>query len=412
MKKKISLFLISAFCFSLSSTAFAGNFTDVGSSDYCYTPIMWAVEKGVTNGTSTTTFSPNEICTVGQILTFIWRANGQPTPTISNPFTNVTDKDYFLSAACWAYEKGLVSGNIFNANAPCTRSMAVTYLWKLSDSVAVSPASFTDVPVGAEYASAVAWAVKNGITSGTTSTTFSPNQPCTRGQIVTFLHRFSGSPTVTSANKISGGDFYVSHPNIPDFGTFSGVSLIDSDVKGNTYYYFYNNKDILNANPNKNVLSDYEKQLTSNGFSYYSTFESSDGPLTLYSNGDTVISIGTKDDTLGILIRPLSDLTQLTTSDGKYYSQCPGVPDFGAITGTLPTEISPRSDGGWTYTYNKNVSKERLDNYSKILSSEGFKIVNAMGNGYGSNFVEVTKGNITILFGETDTSIMIAVYFD
>jgi len=318
MKKKISLFLISAFCFSLSSTAFAGNFTDVGSDDYCYTPIMWAVEKGVTSGTSTTTFSPNEICTVGQILTFIWRANGQPIPTISNPFIDVTDKDYFFSAACWAHEKGLVSGNVFNANAPCTRSMAVTYLWKLSGSVAVSPASFSDVPVGAEYASAVAWAVKNGITSGTTSTTFSPNQSCTRGQIVTFLHRFNGSPSVTSSTKTSANNFYVSHSNIPDFGTFSGVSLVDSNIKGNAYYYFYSNNDVVKANPNKNVLSEYGNLLISNGFSYLSTFESGDGPLTIYSDDNTMISIGAKDDTIGILIRPLSDFKELIKELPKY----------------------------------------------------------------------------------------------
>lgn len=411
MKKLTSLFLSLALCVNTFSIAFAAGFTDVVSKDYCYIPILWAVENEITSGTTATTFSPNETCTIGQILTFLWRTSGQPISNINNPFTDVTDEDYFVSAACWAYEKGLVSDAVLNASAPCTRSMVVTYLWKLSGSTSASPVSFTDVSAEAEYAPAVAWAVEKGITSGTTSTTFSPNQPCTRGQIATFLYRFSGSPAVTSSTKNSVIGFYSSYPNVPDFGAFAGVFPVDSNIKEDAYYYFYSKKDILAKSSNNNFLADYEELLISNGFSYSTTYESSDGPLTIYSNNDIIISIGIKDDTVAILIRPLSDLLEITTSDGKYYKQCPNVPDFGAVAHVPPISISPRSDG-WTYTYNADIPENVFAEYGKILNSEGFQVANVANNGYGSTFIELVKDNITILFGETNNSIMIAVYFN
>ena len=164
-------------------------FTDVNTGDWFADPVLWAVEKGVTSGTSATTFSPNQNCTVAQILTFLWRANGSPKPTGNNPFPDVTDGDWYADAAAWAYEKGMVSGGAFGGNAPCTRSMAVTYMWKAAGGPSAKTASFTDVPAGADYANAVAWAVEQGVTAGTSDTTFSPAQVCTRGQIVTFLYR-------------------------------------------------------------------------------------------------------------------------------------------------------------------------------------------------------------------------------
>lgn len=166
-----------------------GNFTDVKTGDYFAEPVKWAVEKGITSGTSKTTFSPNSECSVAQILTFLWRANGSPKPSGSNPFSDVKSGDYYAEAAVWAYEKGMVSGSTFGGNTPCTRSMAVTYMWKAAGSPSAKAASFTDVSDGAEYASAVAWAVEQGVTAGTSATTFSPDNVCTRGQIVTFLYR-------------------------------------------------------------------------------------------------------------------------------------------------------------------------------------------------------------------------------
>ena len=167
----------------------AGNFSDVKADDYFAGPVQWAIEKGITSGTSATTFSPYENCTTAQILTFLWRASGSPRPTTANPFADVESGDYYADAAVWAYEKGMVSGTAFGGNTPCTRSMAVTYMWKAAGSPGAKAASFTDVSAGAEYAGAVAWAVEQGVTSGTSDTTFSPDDICTRGQIVTFLYR-------------------------------------------------------------------------------------------------------------------------------------------------------------------------------------------------------------------------------
>ena len=166
-----------------------GGFTDVKTGDYFAEPVLWAVEKGITAGTSETTFSPNENCSVAQILSFLWRANGSPKPTTANPFSDVKSGDYYADAAAWAYEKGMVSGTAFGGNTPCTRSMAVTYMWKAAGSPSAKAASFADVSAGADYAQAVAWAVEQKITSGTSATTFSPDSVCTRGQIVSFLYR-------------------------------------------------------------------------------------------------------------------------------------------------------------------------------------------------------------------------------
>lgn len=166
-----------------------GDFTDVATSAYYADAVTWAVEKNITSGTSGTTFSPDTTCTTAQILTFLWRANGSPEPTLANPFQDVSDKDYFAKAALWAHETALVSGDTFDGSAPCTRSMTVTYLWKLAGSPVSPGGGFTDVSTDAEYAQAVSWAVAQTITSGTSATTFSPDATCTRGQIVTFLYR-------------------------------------------------------------------------------------------------------------------------------------------------------------------------------------------------------------------------------
>lgn len=165
-------------------------FIDVSEGAYYFNPIQWAIENQITSGTSTTTFSPNETCTNAQILSFLWRANGSPEPTIKNPFADVKNSDYYYKAALWAYENGLVSGSFLGSGTKCTRSMTVEYLWKVVGSPSSNKeTTFTDVPANADYAKAVAWAVEKGITSGTGATTFSPNETCTRAQIVTFLYR-------------------------------------------------------------------------------------------------------------------------------------------------------------------------------------------------------------------------------
>ena len=167
-----------------------GGFNDVLETDYYAAPVLWAVENSVTSGTSATTFSPNNTCTTAQILTFLWRAKGSPEPSEkTSPFTDIKESDYYYKAALWAYEQGLISGTAFGGDVPCNRASTMTYMWKLAGSPSTSPSAFTDVPSTADYAQAVAWAVKEEITAGTSATTFSPGTTCTRAQIVTFLYR-------------------------------------------------------------------------------------------------------------------------------------------------------------------------------------------------------------------------------
>lgn len=165
-------------------------FADVSADSYYADAVKWAVDKSITAGTSATTFSPDNTCTRAQILTFLWRAVGSPKASVKNPFADVKESDYFYDAAVWAYQNGMVTGTTFAGDTPCTRSATVIYLWKNAGSPETKPTnSFTDVSVSSEYAQAVAWAVNNNVTAGTSATTFSPDMTCTRGQIVTFLNR-------------------------------------------------------------------------------------------------------------------------------------------------------------------------------------------------------------------------------
>lgn len=173
-----------------SSAVNAATFSDVPAGAYYADAVDWAVKNGITAGTSATTFSPNATCTRAQILSFLWRANDSPEPTIRNPFQDIKDSDYFYKAALWAAEKGMVSGSIFDPAIPCTRASTMEYMWKNAGKPDTTvKTNFIDVPVDADYTQAVAWAMKNSITAGTSATTFSPDAICTRGQIVTFLYR-------------------------------------------------------------------------------------------------------------------------------------------------------------------------------------------------------------------------------
>lgn len=168
------------------------SFRDVPPGFWCYDSVSWAVQNGVTKGTTNTTFSPDRTCTHAQILTFLWRAAGSPGASGSSPYRNsaINPDKYYYDALLWAWEQGLVSDAGLAPHAYCKRSDVVTYLWKLSGSPAASGSSFKDVPAGSASAAAVAWAVSAGVTTGTTATTFSPDRTCTRGHIVTFLYRY------------------------------------------------------------------------------------------------------------------------------------------------------------------------------------------------------------------------------
>ena len=169
-------------------------FNDVKPGDYFYDAVNWAVEKGITTGTSATTFSPNASCTRAQIVTFLWRASGSPEPkTASNPFTDVAANAYYCKAVLWAVENGITTGTsatTFSPGAPCTRAQGVTFLWRANGSKAASAAaSFTDVASDAYYAPAVAWAAEQNVTGSVGNGLFSPDTTCTRAQIVSMLYR-------------------------------------------------------------------------------------------------------------------------------------------------------------------------------------------------------------------------------
>lgn len=167
-------------------------FVDVSTSDYYYDAVLWAVENGVTNGTSATTFGPNMAVSRAQMVTFLWRAHGSPKATGTNPFTDVSTSDYYYDAVLWAVANGVTNGTsatIFSPDTAVTRSQAVTFQWRAAGSPVVSGSSFGDVATDAYYVNAVTWAVANGITNGTGGNTFSPDVVVSRAQAVTFLYR-------------------------------------------------------------------------------------------------------------------------------------------------------------------------------------------------------------------------------
>lgn len=169
-------------------------FSDVSTSAYYYEAVKWAQEKGITSGIGNGLFGSNQPCTRGQIVTFLWRAAGSPAPkSVSMPFTDVPKGSYYETAVLWAVENGITKGTsdtTFSPDATCSRAQIVTFLWRSQKSPAVGSLNpFTDVSANAYYTDAVLWAVEENITKGTTATTFSPDTDCTRAQIVTLLYR-------------------------------------------------------------------------------------------------------------------------------------------------------------------------------------------------------------------------------
>lgn len=169
-------------------------FNDVKDDAFYKAAVDWAVENGVTSGVSDTLFAPDATCTRAQVVTFLWRAAGSPEPTkIGNTFTDVKSDAYYYKAVLWALEKGITSGTsatTFAPDATVSRAQTVTFQWRMAgSSKADGTNAFTDVPTDSYYKDAVLWASKNGVTSGTSATTFAPENGCTRGQIVTFLYR-------------------------------------------------------------------------------------------------------------------------------------------------------------------------------------------------------------------------------
>ena len=171
-------------------------FIDVAEDDWFYDPVYWAVETGITTGTTDTTFSPKDDCTRAHMVTFLWRAAGSPEPNITeNPFTDVSEGSCYYKAILWAVEHGITKGtskSTFSPNAPCTRAQIVTFLWRYAGAPKAQEggSAFLDLRQGSYYEEAVLWAAQQGIAKGVTGTIFRPNGTCTRAQGVTFLYRF------------------------------------------------------------------------------------------------------------------------------------------------------------------------------------------------------------------------------
>ena len=168
-------------------------FGDVSTDAYYYKAVQWAQEKGITDGISSNLFGPKQPCTRSQIVTFLWRAAGSPEPKgTAAGMTDVVPGSYYAKAVAWAVENGITTGTAegtFSPDATCTRAQAVTFLARAQNAKATGKTAFSDVPADSYFADAVAWAQANGVTTGTSETTFSPDSDCTRAQIVTFLYR-------------------------------------------------------------------------------------------------------------------------------------------------------------------------------------------------------------------------------
>lgn len=167
-------------------------FVDVKASDYYYDAVLWAAQNGITSGTDAEHFSPNQPCTRAQIVTFLWRAAGSPEPKAMSSFADVSTDAYYAKAVAWAVENGITTGTgdgKFSPDATCTRAQSVTFLFRAIGKLVDSKAEFSDVLTDSYYANAVAWAVENGVTNGVGDGLFGPDNSCTRAQIVTFLFR-------------------------------------------------------------------------------------------------------------------------------------------------------------------------------------------------------------------------------
>ena len=167
-------------------------FADVATDAYYYDAVKWAVNKGITNGVSETLFGPDQACTRAQIVTFLWRAAGSPEPKSGSSFTDVAADAYYAKAVAWAVENGITKGTsetTFHPDETCTRAQGVTFLYRALGKLAAAQAGFTDVAADSYYADAVNWAAENGVTNGISETLFGPDGSCTRAQIVTFLYR-------------------------------------------------------------------------------------------------------------------------------------------------------------------------------------------------------------------------------
>ena len=220
---------------SIPKVSASVNFKDVAKNAYYYNAVAWAVENKITGGTSPTTFSPGSACTRGQIVMFLWKAAGSPEPaTKDNPFTDVKEGAYYYKAVLWAVENGITGGTsptTFSPGSTCTRAQTMTFIYSYEGRPQPenTTSKFVDVKEGSYYYNAVLWAVENGITGGTSPTKFSPGNTCTRGQIVTFLYK----DMVPNTEPVDYSDYVGEWISTKDLWNKGGVILEIKSIKNN-----------------------------------------------------------------------------------------------------------------------------------------------------------------------------------
>lgn len=279
----------------------SAGFLDVPADAYYSEPVLWAVKQNITSGVTETAFGPDVTCTRAQILTLLWHAVGSPVSSIKNPFADVREQDFYYQSALWAYEKGMIAGTSFAGNTPCTRLEAVTYQWKLAGSPTGYRHHFRDVSA---HSQAVAWAVEEGITSGTSATTFSPDETCTRAQIVTFLWRDLAEKTLYRNKSVNTLCSALQCAKTGTYLSYSGSTLMLGDTptkwqlkpaKDGLYYVYADGTtsllDIHNAWIKSGTMvklwgmSGYDAQI-------WKVANNADGSVSLLSSQDSSLCLG------------------------------------------------------------------------------------------------------------------------
>ncbi len=253
----------SMFPVTIATAASSGNsFTDVPKAAYYREPVNWAVQNGITSGVSKTSFAPSDVCTRAQTVTFLWRSAGSPKPSGSNPFRDVSKNSYYYDSVLWAVEQGITTGvtpSTFEPDAVISRAQAVCFLYRYEGTpMADADIRFSDVASASYYADAVRWAVKNGITNGTSATTFSPVKSCTRAEIVTLLYRCSNSDTASDEEEIAEVPVGISDADGAKAAIINGFLNLESPI------------DVSNYNIETSVINEMAAEIADiDGENYY-----------------------------------------------------------------------------------------------------------------------------------------------
>lgn len=388
-------------------------FRDVSAKDYFYEPVSWAVEKAVTTGTTATTFSPQDTCTRAQILTFLWRAVGKPVPTIQNPFSDVKAEQYYYQAALWAYEKNMVTGSSFHGDKPCTRAEAVTYQWQLAGSPPGYSNPFTDVTHKSACHQAVGWAVAENITNGTSATTFSPNQTCTRGQIVTFLwrdlaekqlyHNKTAGSSWTCTFQCAENDSYLSYSDRTL--TLSGTSSawhVKPAGDGLAYVYAGDTSLLLDIDNAWVRTGTTVKLWEKTGYTaqIWKIVTNNDGSVSFLASDDTSLCLGFDNGKAVLEKRKAGDLSQsfkVVCTDSVEESWCEFVSDDGEVILQLEERvfrvITPERLKQWA-----NDLSKAYDSFAELTGFKPYSTVVLRGIDSQKYFAYVLDKNNTIYY--------------